>query len=142
MKQFGWASGAGFARIFYALVLMLIGGGAMFILDTVNARPKWQGLLAGVFSPEPDLSRYDFVSILLMIVTILLSVLGLFLAVFAVYTITAIKEDARNEVKNEVAKQMPLVANEFVKMYGETLGLLKPDQELEPGFDPSDRGDQ
>lgn len=131
-----------FLKWFSGATWMLAGATVMFWLVTAFGSSESTGFLARILAHDPDLSRYDFVSILLMVVTVVLAALGLILAVFAVYTITAIKDDAKAQVQKEVNLQIPLIKSELMRDLAEISGLTRGGGELESGFDPQDRGDQ
>lgn len=112
----------------------LIGGGAHAFYASIFARPTIGSTLAGLFVYQEDISRFDLASMTLTVATIVLGAVAVFLGVFAVYTITSIKEDldARIAVRvgpavaGEIGRAMGKVQKDYLEMLGPAMNVKVP----------------
>lgn len=121
----------------------LLGALSFSVMDTmvVERRPA-SFLWAQQFFRE-DLSRYDLASMTLTVATLVLAAVAIFLGVFAIYTITSIKEDLDGRVEAKVThaieSKLPEIDEQIAGMGVLVQKMLKPQDELEDNFDPDNK---
>ncbi len=85
-----------------------------------------------------DVAYSDFISVLLTVVTVVLGAVGIMIGVVAAYTVTTIKDDAREAVDKAVETRLAGLKKDVAKIAFQMGNRGPTVEELEEGFDPEE----